>query len=91
MYKSQWMIGKLPRKYDGRCSISDEQIEQIRELHRGGMKFIDIALKVGVSVTSVRIYCGYVPPKKYIHKPGERDRSLETYYKRKKLWVEGKI
>lgn len=87
--KSRCMIGKMKREYDGRCHITEQQIERMRELRAQGVRIVDISELLGVSYYSVWFYTTDRIKKKYVHKKSQRDTSMLTYYKRKALWEAG--
>lgn len=85
---AKWMEGRMKREYDGRCRITEEQIAKMRDLRAAGMSLPKIASIVGVSKYSVQFYTKELRLGKYVHKRG-RNRSSQTYYKRKALWEAG--
>lgn len=79
----------MKREYDGRCRITKQQIERMRELRAQGVRVVDISELLGVSYYSAWFYTTDRIKKKYVHKKSYKDTSMLTYYKRKALWEAG--
>ncbi|CAB4182941.1 hypothetical protein UFOVP1077_30 [uncultured Caudovirales phage] len=44
---------------NGRARWSDHDVELVRQLRDGGMRYAEIALKMGLSINLVRDWCQY--------------------------------